>query len=228
MLLDVTNVGSAPLTITAVEVLLPQGSHSLSLLLRRKTLPCTAGTVCTGSVRDNQFNLDGTFAAGGSATTVAPLAAAGNLSQSSWRPVLGCVDATNAAAAAPTIAVLPAVSITLAAAEVVGLWFYFLDGGQWARVTDANIATGMGTAACNNMPGDPTFAYVDDGALRMSAAMQASTTVSSQAALPGRASRAHALPGGARPSPTGRTCARSHRSSHTLQTACRPRPRRPR
>ena len=32
----------------------------------------------------------------------------------------------------------------------------------------------MGTSACNNAVGDPTYDYVDDGVLRMSAAMQAS------------------------------------------------------
>ena len=127
--------------------------------------------MCTGSVRDNQFNLDGTFALNGSAAVAAPQAAACNQNDLSWLTSL--LPANYTVTGNGNFAPVPfTTGLVLQPGEVVGLWFFFGDGAKWNRVVDTNLP-GLGTTGTNNAFGDPTFSYVQQGYLRISAAMQA-------------------------------------------------------
>jgi hypothetical protein len=64
-------------------------------------------------------------------------------------------------------------SVVLLSNETVGLWFYFTDLTRWERTVDSTLPS-LGTPATPNTYGDPTWAYLQQGSLRLSAAMQAS------------------------------------------------------
>ena len=175
MLLDVTNIGPVPLLLTSFDILVPAvfttgSSFTMSMIYRRRNAAiCNAGLVCTGSVRDNQFKLDGTFASLGSSNVIAPGAPAGNRGDLSWVPGFTGVTLTSLGLMNSVTAQSP---ITVQPGEVVGMWFFFTDGTKFARSTDSKLPA-LGTTATNNSVGDPSFAYVESGSLRISAAMQA-------------------------------------------------------
>ena len=141
LLFDVTNIGASPIALTAMSLLLPTAytacasptafyaggplctgsSFPLQILYRRRTpAACLAGLVCIGSVRDNAFYLNGSFAPSGGAQLVAPGAPAGNPFDPSW------VSAANVSLTGPLGAVAPlpanSIYIGLAPGEVVGIW----------------------------------------------------------------------------------------------------------
>ena len=182
-----TNIGSVTITITGFSMLVPvrntsvvsgtgwSGSAPVQILYRRKVpSSCLPGLICTGSVRDNQFRLDGTFASGAGSNVVGANAPAGNLSDPSWTTAVASGTVTGNG----TVVDVPgSVSISLGPGAVMGFWFYFLDGQSMSRPTDSTlIALGQAGTIANNQPGDPTFSYVEQGYLRMSAAMQATNT----------------------------------------------------
>jgi len=195
MLVDITNISPYAMTLTSISILTPvigsmgsnftSTSYPLQVLYRRKdATTCQPGFVCTGSVRDNVFFTNGSYwnATAGGSGGVAPYSAAGNLASPTWLnayPVSNPVTVVGNG----TIVAVPgnpgvagAGGISLAASETLGFWLYFSDGTQWLRSQDGGpINTGLGTAAFNNAPGDPTFSYFTDSALRVSAAMQASS-----------------------------------------------------
>ena len=181
-----TNIGSATLSITGFSIVLPvlntsavsgtgwSGSAPLAVLYRRITpSACVAGLICTGSVRDNQFNYDGTYAANAGASIVGAGAPAGNLADPSW--VAAVASAVVTGNGTVSVTVPSSVPILVAPGNVIGFWFRFLDGQSMSRATDSMLPI-LGTSTTNNQPGDPTFSYIEQGYLRMSAAMQATNT----------------------------------------------------
>jgi len=190
MALDVTNIANASIpstvTLTSVAILLPfvnssvvsgtgwSGSAPLSVWYRRVSSGnCpTPGVVCTGSVRDGQFNLDGTLVVGAGQTVRAPSSPTGNINDPSWVQVVNSVPVSGNNTMA-TVTFSP--PITLGPGSVLGFWFRFMDGQSMTREKDANLL-GLGASATPtpnfNAPGDPSFAYLEQGYLRLSAAMQ--------------------------------------------------------
>jgi len=177
---DVTNLSPFNLTLTGMYILTPSaysvsggvsnGRFPLSVSYRRKNVTaCLPGLVCTGSVRDQAFFSNGTFATGGSATAVAPGAPSGNAYDPSWKSLINAnlVNGFNVLTKVPVT-----FSLTLAPGEVVGLWMLFTDGTSWNRATDSSLpALGTYSASFNQL-GDPTFAYTSGSDLRISAGMQ--------------------------------------------------------
>jgi hypothetical protein len=137
--------------------------------------------VCTGSVRDNVFFTNGSYwnATAGGSGVIAPYSAACS-NGSNWVSAYPLnpyseVSGNGTMVAVPgTPGVAGAGGIPLAPQETLGFWFYFTDGTRWLRSQDLGpIQAGLGSAAFNNVAGDPTFDYFSDTALRVSAAMQA-------------------------------------------------------
>jgi hypothetical protein len=193
MVMDVTNIASStiPSTIqlSSVQILLPfqnttavsgsgwTGSAPLSVWYRRVGSNCVAGTVCTGSVRDGQFNVDGTLVAGAGQQVRAAGSPTGNILDSSWTQVV-----TNFIVSGnyTLSAVVPfSAPIPLGPGSVLGFWIRFMDGQSMTRETDSSL-NGLGSSSSPtpnfNAPGDPTFSYIQQGYLRLSAAMQMSNS----------------------------------------------------
>jgi hypothetical protein len=179
MLFDLTSLAppGVQVTIRSLAVLTPfveaggwTGSAPVTMLVRRRSAAtCLPGLVCTGSVRDNQFWLNGSFADGASSKVSGPGAPACVLKDPSWTSFVTGTVQGNGTIEAVVGAVTP---ISLAPGEVVGVWIRFISGSQMARPTDASLVE-LGTGATDNAPGDPTFSYVEQGYLRLSAGMQA-------------------------------------------------------
>ena len=191
MYFDLTNTAAVPMTITGVSAFSqPNGGALVNpVLYYRRFNPsaCLPGLVCTGSVRDNFFNLNGSYAQGAT-TNVPPTAGnapAGNVSDPSWHLLFNGSAVGSVAILAPLIG---GINLTLAVNETVGIWWRVIVNGvdslgAW-RETDATL-TAMGSAINNNLPGDPTFAVMADGNLRVSAAMQATGPVNAAATING-------------------------------------------
>ena len=119
-------VGSwlSDVVLTGLSILLPlcnssSCSYPLTVLYRRKPSSCNPGLICTGSVRDNQFYTNGSYALNGTASSAAPGSPAGNMNDSSWQPLLTNVTVTGNGT---VVDVNSPFSLTIAPGEVVGLW----------------------------------------------------------------------------------------------------------
>ena len=193
LLFDIQNTHSTEaLTITGFSWLTPaaygrSGDHFPLVLMYRRKNPaqCDVGRVCTGSVRDNMFNLDGIYGAGGG-DQVCPLSSKG--------PVPACAGNNTAiwtrlishdrlVGLAQIVRAPSTLSLVLQSGETVGLWAYFSDGTKILRSKDSTAKEIGGTtpvAGFNTPAEGPTFAYTTDQTLRISAAMQADDLVTPQ------------------------------------------------
>ena len=188
LLYDLTNLGvNTTISLTGISVLLPAActgspsyctgdaltnstNYALTILYRRRNVTsCVLGAVCTGSVRDNYFAVDGTYMPNATSNVRPPAAPAGNVADPSWVTLV-----SNAAMSGNgTVVPVPGtIALSIAPGEVVGMWMFFADGTKMSRGLDTSLPTTAGTTTTNNAPGDPTFSYLEDGYLRVSAAIQ--------------------------------------------------------
>jgi hypothetical protein len=175
MAFDLTNISPLTVTLKRMALLTPFAytsgtSFPLVVLYRRLNVSaCKPGLVCTGSVRDNYFYTNGTFAPGASSNVPPAGAPLGNLADPSWLTLL----TSNVVGLNVMANVSTSFTLTLAPGEVIGVWMYMTDGTKWNRATDSAMPGSMGSYTPTfNMPGDTSFDIVHDNNLRMSAANQ--------------------------------------------------------
>jgi len=188
MFWDFINSGSSYISITDIGLLslpgLPSQTSPLVVMFRRyNATACRPGLICTGSIRDNFFKINGSFAPGAGTNVLPTLSSgvpAGGLLDPSWQ-VLANVSFPYSGAV--TSLGVP-LSLTLAPGETVGMWYFYADGSKPNRETDSIVSSsGMGASGStpqaykgwNYTATDPTYNYTSDGTLTITVGMQATS-----------------------------------------------------